>query len=358
MGGLAGYLAGENDGPGGTSMPDRRRGPKPRKPCRGCGGPKQPGRGRRLCDTCERLPHPPTLPTPCHACGTRENKRPKRRFCDDCKVLRDWRKQTRTKSRNLIVRRPCPRCGRRKSAGKGKQYCDACQAANRQPALCRNCRTNPVRGPRKRICVECHEESKQRAREYEAQRALRLTREGRAQPVKRASYLRMRNDPERWARALETRRLRYHLQAVRQGREIRSRHTPLEAQFDLPARPLALVFAELAETSDLGTICMAASVLERAVSRWRTGAVETIAFTEADEILTALDLLWWEVWREDTVRRPLFVVHVYAHQLKTKKGVAKRYRVKQHRLHYGDAGPDSVALAEIAARMSGEAMAA
>lgn len=359
MGGLAEYLAGENDGPGGTSMP-KGRAPKPRKPCAKCGAPKPSGRGHRYCATCERAPRrPPFVTTPCGACGSRENKQRGKQLCDECKALSQWRNSTRSKSRSVVLRQPCRRCGKRKSPGRGKQFCDACEIANRQANRCRNCKTEPVRAEGKRICVRCHEQSLQRVRELEAERSRRRTREGKRKVFDQTAYQRVRHDPAKWAHSLETQRLRRRLKAARDGRVLREYLPAAEAAFELPARPLALVFDALAAATDLATVCDLASVQERAVHRWRTGGVKTIDSIEADAILTALDLFWWEVWCEETVRRPLFVVHVYARQMKkTTNGAWRPRRIKTQRLPYGDQGPDVESLAEIAARMSGQAIAA
>lgn len=320
MGGLAEYLAGENDGPGGMSMPG---GPNPLKPCRKCGGEKtDPLRGSP--------------------------------YCGECRELAKWQAERKARS----PRQVCVNCKRAKEPGHGRRLCEACRA---KPApTCRMC-PSPPRAPGKALCETCFAISKERGL-WRRKKHNRKRREENAERVReeyREHNRRRYADPATRERDLELRRMRYRRKQAEMGRTIRGADRPVAGTpFELPARPLARAFAVLAERSDLGTVCDLASVAERAVSRWRTGGVETVDSDEADAILTALDLLWWEVWNEDTTRRPLFVVHDYVHSMKTTNGVRKMRRVKHHRWHYGDEGPDLEALAEIAARMTGTAVAA
>ena len=68
----------------------------------------------------------------------------------------------------------------------------------------------------------------------------------------------------------------------------------------------------------------------------------------ADQVLTGLDLFWWEVWTEATVREPLFVVTTYSHAIKKDKyGRLRMRRVKSRTIPYGDLGTDYWRLREI-----------
>lgn len=332
-------------------------------PCLGCGGVKPPGRGLRYCETCERKPtRLPGIQTACHACGSRENKLPNTHFCEDCRALRQWREEKREKARKLIERQPCAKCGGRKPAGRGEQYCAACKAINHQTLRCLQCKTAPVRASGKRLCAACHEAGLQRARDAERERGRKRRDDDayreQARERSRASKLRMNQDPVWKARSLETQRMQYRLRAQREGREVRAIRSAHDAKSWLPGRPLVAAIDRRALSSDLAAVCELTGKTERQIYRWRTGETN-VSLVDADDVLTALDLLWWEVWSEATVRIPFFTASVYVNRMKmTKAGDRPIRRVLYRSTPYGDAGPDLGKLQMISALMAGEAVAA
>ena len=340
-------LAGDNDGSG-------------RKPCSKCGGPKPPGRGLRYCAECERKPDY-NEPTQCHGCGSTD-KRPKRQYCDECKALREWRLQTRRKAKRARTRKPCERCGRDKGPGRKKRICDRCRAARDAGPICRNCRQNPVRRPLANLCEPCAigaaERRRVRHRESERRRRSRDTEAERERARERAR--KRAADPIKHAHDLETRRMRYRINAAREGREQRpQRHLVVAStQETLPSAPLVAVIDRAAARTDIPTVCDLLGLHERQASRWRRGEQPAIPFDVADQVMTTMDVLWWEVWNEDTVRKPVLVVRLYQRKTKLSHGRHVSFRVCTRTIPYGDQGPDRATLAEIDRMMSGEAVAA
>lgn len=125
----------------------------------------------------------------------------------------------------------------------------------------------------------------------------------------------------------------------------------------LPAKPLADAIWKIAARSDLKSTCRRAGIPERVVTRWTLGECNgQVEICDADRVMTRLDLFWWEVWTEDTVREPLFIVTTYHTYMKRDHvgGQYKRRRIKDRSIPYGDLGTDFWRLREITGLMSGE----
>lgn len=129
----------------------------------------------------------------------------------------------------------------------------------------------------------------------------------------------------------------------------------LPAKPFLPAMQLADAVMALAAREGLGVVCGRAGVPERVVARWRLGEMSGRVDPDmADQVMTALDLFWWEVWTVDSVREPLFVVTTYnTHAKKSPGGVYRLRRCKDRTIPYGDLGTDYWRLREIEALMVG-----
>ena len=116
----------------------------------------------------------------------------------------------------------------------------------------------------------------------------------------------------------------------------------------LPSAPLAGAVDHLAKKEGMKVVCARAGVAVRMITAWRAGERDRIAPDMADQVLTGLDLFWWEVWTTETVREPLFVVTTYNHAVKKdKRGRPCRRRVKVRTIPYGDLGTDFYRLREI-----------
>jgi hypothetical protein len=136
----------------------------------------------------------------------------------------------------------------------------------------------------------------------------------------------------------------------------------------LPGRPLAAAVDRRAHrgrdvfgrpTSRLEQICKEMGISERYVYAWRTGGRD-MALDSADKALIVLGLLWFDVWNEDTVRRPLIEVRCYQFRDKLSPRKERRYVIREltRRDWYGDAGTDWNELARVEALMTGEPLQA
>lgn len=83
-----------------------------------------------------------------------------------------------------------------------------------------------------------------------------------------------------------------------------------------------------------------------------------MSLNDADRALVKLNALWWDVFNPDTVREPLFVVHVYSHQMKTIRGKSKLRRLRIRSIPYGDLGTDYAEINRIERLFVGEPVAA
>lgn len=111
---------------------------------------------------------------------------------------------------------------------------------------------------------------------------------------------RLRRDPQRHARYLETLRIGYRLRAERGGRKVRGQSTVIMARDHLPklpARPLGDLLYEIAsQNGGIKGLCGELGLNERTVQRWRHGQASTVQFDQVDKVLTALNLTWWDIW--------------------------------------------------------------
>lgn len=139
--------------------------------------------------------------------------------------------------------------------------------------------------------------------------------------------------------------------AQRRRERYRSRS---DKQF-LPSAPLAEAVMRLSEREGRKLVCARAGIPERVLARWVLGEMGgNVELGLADQVLTRLELFWWEVWTEDTVREPLFVVTTYRNESKKEStGEYRRRRIKYRTLPYGDLGTDFWRLREIRRLMSG-----
>ena len=126
----------------------------------------------------------------------------------------------------------------------------------------------------------------------------------------------------------------------------------------LPSAQLAAAIDRRASRSDLPAVCELAGVHERQVTRWRRQEQPDIPAAVADQVLVGLDLLWWDVWNENTVRKPAIVVRTYSRKQKVSHGQRKPFRQCTRTIPYGDLGPDVATLDEIGRVFTGEALAA
>lgn len=123
----------------------------------------------------------------------------------------------------------------------------------------------------------------------------------------------------------------------------------------LPSAQLAAAIDRLAARSTIEAVCERAGIPARVASRWRLGeSGGQVDLDLADLVMTNLGLFWWDLWTEDTVREPLFVVTTYTNcRKKEPGGVYRRRRLKDRTIPYGDLGTDYYRLRQIETLMSG-----
>lgn len=310
-----------------------------RKPCARCGSEKPRGKARRLCDSCEPLDRRLEDGTKaCRNCGAPGKYARRAHYCADCRELKDWERDRKRSARYAKTRLPCRGCGRSKGPGR-KHYCDACRRGRELQRRTRTCRgegcTATVTEKGRRLCPACREAGRlrtlQRSREWEA--------ELRRDPVR--SALRKRQFAAARVRAAE--------RARRERRE-RARHRPV-----VPAAPMAAALLRAAARREdvflsseptatarggVQLLCEDLGLQQRVMRRWTAGETDVMALDRADELLLRLGLLWFDVWNEDTLRRPALVAVRY--RLQDKAGVRRRVRCGSR--SYGDLGPHREAL--------------
>lgn len=357
MSGLREYLAGANDGPGGT-----RGGPKPCKKCgaprppglgRGrrycdpcqaeldaskacvrCGAPKPPGRGWRLCATCERVKGR----MPCPGCGTRDPKAPRSRYCTGCRDMMVAASRIRACARRRLKAKQCRGlCGRkgpfRLPTGKNTPYCTTCRAKRFAPTMCTRCHANPTRGSHKLLCSTCYAAAK----DQELARRRVLDAGYRAQR-KALGKKRAPGKPGAAAAKNEARRMRRRLVAEANGKHLTPVAEPrpsgggASGEFPmLPAGPLADLIERLIDQESIGAfdrgvdlvfigerggrvtrktpdptnglpspreaVCERIGVATKSQYDWSHGVRRTVQFDVADRVLSRARVPWWDVWK-------------------------------------------------------------
>ena len=280
--------------------------------CHRCGSEKPAGRGRRLCDECE----PVAAPKPCRKCGEVKPKMRGRTMCDDCAEAERWRAQKRRRGKRAMQRKPCRGCGRPKGDGQRRIYCDACRADRQAPRTCRTCGVNPITTPRAKQCDTCRALAPQRKREYvraykARKRAEDPTYADRVREWERRSRqkaaARRKRDKQAADRLRERRRLSYRLRRERRdGIHVdKIRYTPARSMPQsrsrvlLPVAPLLGAIEARAEREGEPAFTFATrsvGVEERQWTRWKSGESRSVLASDADRVLIALDLLWFDVW--------------------------------------------------------------
>lgn len=210
-------------------------------------------------------------------------------------------------------------------------------------------------------------------REYEARRRKDPEKRERMREAVRRYRKKVREDERLRKARNEAQRMKVRLQAERglrppvRGRVINGTPGPapnLDAR--LPALQLARAMDAHIRRKEAGNLwdalpwgmssldrsggltelcCERAGISPRLLHRWRTGDTQRTTLATADGVLIEMGRHWWDVWNEETVRRPLLRVLHYE----------VRPRRKSRQLHlrqvswtdYGDAGPDHEVLAEV-----------
>lgn len=289
-----------------------------RKKCVRCNDPVARGCSKH----CAKCSHKAVTPGICSRCYGPKPAQKGRQYCDECRDLEKW-KNDRLKA--LHRRKTCSDCGGPKPPGHGRIWCPACVKRRRKERLtvqpvriCADC-DSPV-GKRRTYCDDCRdlrarqsaERKKAKAKAWRAATPIskrRRTRKAKHKPEPmvlalqlgeavyrcglKAAGIRRVND-ELAAELLERQR-----EAVRKARERDEEHDP---------KPRACNGSALIGHRD---VCQRAGIFERTAFGWRSGEREKTSLSVATDVMARLDLLWWDVWNLDTVRKHKFKAVVY-----------------------------------------------
>jgi len=223
------------------------------RPCVKCGGEKQPGQGRR--------------------------------YCEDCQALARWTRETKFRTRSLLVRQPCQKCGGAKPAGKGHRYCVKCKP-DLSPRRCIDCGTEIQRPYLKCHLCKAHTAERERIRHRERSRLrnARLAAAGKATT----------HDRDR-DRDNETRRIRRREKAERAGRLIPELPVDLYEQHygDGRGKTAPRVNAEpllpWLNDENIVDVAFRAGIDDSYLYRVLRGAQRTLSLRDADRLCIAVD---------------------------------------------------------------------
>lgn len=369
--------------------------PAPPKTCARCGQDKPAAefrkRGVRNCEACRATPlNLEPAPRACFRCfqvkpadafpwgtgGTKQRRRST--VCTDCHAAEAGERAERERQRAAasstfdvdgVPHRRCKKCAevkplvdgfyrsRRTKPGKPPQYaytCKACQIAENTAYKRRTASDPEVRAARAR-----------RQRDWKARNPER------ARAAQRRYMERVKADPEWHARYREAQRMSERLRRERRDgvhagdlRVLRAVQPEHDEVTVLTLQLARVIDAEAARDAvddeaggagRLGIVTARCGISDRYVYAWRSGTRPRVGIGVADRVLTGLDLLWWDVWNEDTVRVPLVLAHLYRPHTKRSKrtGEPLTYWDRGER-GYGDAGPDLAALAAIETAWEGD----
>lgn len=280
-------------GPEHTGRPSEQPGSTTESPAASGAGQ----RSVRRCRQCGRAKDCPRLicatghPT-CRACAAANRREGKRKA-------------------NRRRNRPCSDCGGPKQPGVGRRYCDACLARRHQ----RRCKCGAAIGPRRRTCDTCKRERKRKAnllwnmqhREAAnaAQRRYYHRHPERARAATQRWYAHVRQDPEAWARLLESHRMGARLRAERNGHALppvpEHRYPGPSKRGALDPAPVRKLVREWMAAGGLLTeLADVARVSERLLGRLLGEEQPGISLMAADRIVVALGLHLDLIYEEAT----------------------------------------------------------
>ncbi len=185
-----------------------------------------------------------------------------------------------------------------------------------------------------------------RRKHLEADARWRARNPEKATECARKAWLRVKNDPVLHERRKRLKREAAAARALAEGRTPKPLLAVVPEEIRaarVPARQLATACDEyvarevrLGNEDALGRLFahMTVEAGQRALYAWRSGERVSVSLDEADAVLVALGLLWWDVWNEDTVR-------LWEYTFVRKRWSRSRKRWERTRSWtVGDRGPD------------------
>lgn len=243
-----------------------------------------------------------------------------------------------------------------KGAGKRTHYCARCLAERaRAERQCPGCKRRPVTAKYAKLCEVCRAEARKRRRAAQAA----WDREQRKRKPQAPRPARKRDDAFEWRLTKDRNGV-----ALEPGERLKGDMFPR-----LPAVPLAAAMQRLIDREDRAAslndpvqrgprgeckevVCLRLGIPTRTLTAWQLGERLLADFDVIDKVLTRAEWLWWEVYDEESVRRPALRVRV-RDQKKDAPGKSLRWQTVRH-LRYGDLGPDREVLALIEQTFTGE----
>lgn len=323
------------------------------KKCAACDKPRGFG-CPKYCVDCsiaygKRKPEKPV----CERCHGPKPRGVGRQYCDECRDLEKWK---RKRLHAIHRRKTCSDCGGPKPPGSGRVRCPACVKGRREKVAvkavrtCPDCGVNPV-GTNRIYCEDCRE---LRARQSQDRRNAKMRMWRANTPPSKRRKAKAKAKPEPMVPVLQL------------G----------EALHRLGMRMAGIRLADTVESATCGhkEVCERAGIMERTAFGWRCGERDNTELRNAADVMSRVDLLWWDVWNTDTVRRHAFRATVYKNAkpdptvslgpLNAETFVQwnehpKRMspvgfkRVKLESTRYVDLGPDKVELRKIARKFEG-----
>ena len=216
-------------------------------------------------------------------------------------------------------KRTCPRCREEYPFTPKHWYIheeDGVMVWNHRIHICKFCkRADTARdhqARRERIKHDPELVAAERKNSAESTRKWRKAHPEKAREVRRRYEAKIRRDPARRQARLENRRIAARLRAERNGRPLDEQRHIIKVKNgvdpQLPIGPLVrVVLGELERRSMRGTehdmpvldresFCEVLGITARTLLEWEQGRRKRVRFFQADEILTALGLNWWDVW--------------------------------------------------------------
>lgn len=273
-------------------------------------------------------------PTPPHS-----NPGKKRKVCDDPECLHAVRADAARKARAVYVARhnvqarthyTCSSCGKEKpltpehfyverrdpdtgAVVAWARWCIPCKlersrTSNLTPAQLEQ-RNKAARLAYRRRLVKLKRDPSElaeaRAKWRMRSRVWRAANPAKAREAQRRYMRKVKSDPQLRRAVLERSRMAGRLRREREG-------IPLEAQRggnasnhlrerpmpELPALPVAGAILRRLERTSVGRdeICATLGISGRTLYAWKSGERQSCMFPEADAVLVALGLNWWDVW--------------------------------------------------------------
>lgn len=273
--------------------------------------------------------------------------------------------------------RPCSTCKKIKPLEEFPLNGRRSDGSRRRDTRCKACTVIRMRAAYQKRRADPEKMQQERAKKASWNRDWRRRNPEAARAAQERYFAKVRADPERHARHLESTRIAYRLRRERETggsvddvRSISARHAAEESRTRVPVAPLVMLIDDIAARAALdrgaiydpravdaalGTVCARADLNDRVLYRWRVGEDPTVALERAEVVIEALDAFWWEVWTAETVRRPLFVAASYRWRDKRlPSGKMGRYRERTRTVVYGDQGPDLFELERIRRAFEGE----